>query len=155
MNVDANSASEGQKRSISMIVIPVLTAFITMIGTVAVAYLNVLPQLRVVEPKTPIADAKGGTLAKQGSDPQAPHIQWRLTSLEPSISQEEFVRKAKNALNSSGFTGIEARENFVFGYSGQYTGVVLSSPPESLFFMVSGPEWEDADKKVVNLRRGF
>ena len=149
----ANDGASSDTANHKVWLVPVCTALISMVGTVSIAYLNVLPQLRVVAPTPP--DAKGGTSANAAADAMAPHIQWLTSATESSVSQEEFVRKGKRALDNSGFTGIEARDAFAFGFSGQYTAVVLRASPEMVIFTVSGPKWEVADQRLVKLKREF
>ena len=112
----------------------------------------VLPVL--LPEKKPVQEGKTGTAIQQ-DDLIAPHIQLRWEPVENLMSQDVFINKGKEALNRSRFTGTGEKTNLVYGYDREYTGLVLYVQPNLVVFIVSGPNWETADRKVENLKRGF
>lgn len=153
----------------------IITALITAASTIAVAFIGIVPQLRQADARkiegmqveieslkesfgamsTSSMEGKSGTSAGHNKEIQAPHIQVRWTQLDPKIQQDQYIGRAKEALGRSGFTGIERNEDVVFGFDREYTGLVKSLPSGLVMLIVSGPEWQIADKKAENLRRGL
>lgn len=128
-----------------------LIIFLVGCGVFAMPFLLpvLLPEKKVVQ------EGKTSTAIKQDIDVMAPHIQLQWKQVEVAMSRDVFINKGKEALNRSLFTGTGEKTNLVYGYDREYTGLVLYIQPNLVVFIVSGPNWETADKKVENLVRGF
>ena len=126
---------------------PALVIFIVGCAVVALAVW--------LSEKRPVQDGKGSGTLNQVTDPLSPHIQTRWTPVEGRPSLDERTTRGKEALGRAGFTGIGTNIDLVYGFNGEYTGMILCFSPDQAVFIVSGANWETADNKVENLRRNF
>ncbi len=144
-----NSAPASSSISKWQVIIPVITAFLSLVGTLGVAYMGMIPNLHKTSPPQ---ESQVGT---SRASSQAPHVQLFWFANEAPISAEAFALRAKEALNRGKFTGIEDKGDFVFGYNIDYVGGVIHVSSGAVVFVVSGPDWQRAQTMVENLKRGF
>jgi len=167
-----NASKESQHNSAK---VTIITALITAATTIAVSFIGIVPQLQQGDVKKIEGlqneinnlkqsvgamsklqpEGKSGTLKNQNEDPQAPHIQLRWAQIDPKTPPDQYLGKGQVALERSGFTGIGKNNDLIFGFDREYTGLVWSLTPGLVVFVVSGQDWQVADKKAENLRRGF
>lgn len=125
---------------------------VLLIGSIVALAPLIIPQ--VTNDKGETRAEKSGTETDLDTDKIAHDI--RLSVKPIKMSVDECVDKGKKALEDSNFTGITATELLAYGYSKEYTGVVwCNSSNEMVLFVVSGPDWQIAETKRVNLERGF
>ena len=155
--------------------VAIATALITAVSTIAVAFIGVVPQMRQADARKiegmqveidnlkrsvssiniSSMESKSGTSAGPRKDAQAPHIQMRWVQVDPKIQPDQYIDRAKGALDRSGFTGIDRNGDVVFGFDREYTGLIKILPSGLVMMIVSGLDWQIADTKVENLKRGM
>jgi hypothetical protein len=96
-----------------------------------------------------------GTVPKQDSDVLAPHIRFVWVPVEAEMAEEQLFSKGERALNRGDFTEIEKKENLIYGYDREYIGLIAAIQPTLIMFMIAGPDWQAADRKLEKLKRGF
>ena len=151
-----------------------LSALISAVAAIAVAFIGIVPQLRQGDTSR-IADLEkelnslkqaiavmparlGGTsVASRGEtvDYKAPHIRLRSGRIDTAAVWNEYLRKGREAMDRSGFTGMGTNEGVVYGFDREYTGLTWKISSGIVLFVVAGPDWKTADTKVENLKRGF
>ena len=161
-------------RQLNAAKVAIITGIITAISTISVALIGILPQFReadtekIKELQSQIdglkqsvggisasnPEGKGGTPTGRTADLQAPHIQVNWSQLDPAVPQDQYMSRGKEALERSGFRGIGTSTNLTYGFDREYTGMVLLTSGH-VVFVVSGQDWQIADSKAQNLKRGF
>jgi len=127
---------------------PALVIFISGCAVVVIATLS------LSEKKLAQEEIKGGTSSNQAIEKQAHEI--RFLAKPVKMPRDECMTKGKEALNRSGFTGIDVADEVVYGYAQEYTGAIWCySSNDLVIFIVSGPNLQTASIKLTNLERGF
>jgi hypothetical protein len=165
----------GPSKEQSAAKVAIITAIVTAASAISVAFIGIVPQLREADAqkikgmqneidslKQSVGaisgsnpEGKSGTPTNRTNDIQAPQIQLRWSQIDPEMSQVQYISRGKEALDRGGFRGIGTNENVIYGFDREYTGMVFSVTPGKVIFVVSGLNWQVADSKAENLRRGF
>jgi hypothetical protein len=105
-------------------------------------------------PRQSVENKVGGTESATTNDRQAHDMRFSTKSM--NLSLEQCLSETKKALKAADFPVFASGAEFAHGYAGEYNGIVWCLPSSKLvFFVVSGPDWQVAEKKRVNLERGF
>ena len=66
------------------------------------------------------------------------------------------MNNAKDALENSGYSGMESRRYFAWAYNGNATGLIWCHTDEGIVIYIgSGTDWPSANKTSEELRRLF
>lgn len=84
----------------------------------------------------------------------APHLAFSTNVIDLSLDQ--CMDNATEALNRTGYSGMEIRRYFAWIYNGDATGLIWCHTDEDIvIFIGAGKDWARASKTSESLRRSF
>lgn len=102
----------------------------------------------------PAAEERGGTESALTNNKTAHDM--RFLSKPTKLSLEQCLDEGKKALKRGEFSVSKVEGGFVQGFSNEYNGLIVClTSPSLTFFVVSGPDWEIAQKKLSKMEIEF
>ena len=84
----------------------------------------------------------------------APHLNFSTKVID--LSLEQCMKNAKEALNATGYSGLESRQYFAWVYNEDTTGLIWCHTDEDIvIFIGAGKDWAVASKTSEMLRKSF
>jgi len=99
-------------------------------------------------------EKRAGTASAPANDRLAHDMRFDVQPIK--LSLEQCLSEGKKALKEGEFSIFKTEGNVTHGFAREYNGVVWCLPASGLvFFVISGPDWQIADIKLTQLKRGF